>query len=110
MPATVKKAFDSYKVWYYSNFSYEALIYCYQGTKYVGRIVFMKDDATLPRNGYASPFGDPQVSLHMPIKKFNDVINLLREEKPLYLFLNVRPGIGILGTEDFEPVGEEEGT
>ena len=56
----------------------------------------------------ASPFGKPQPSLHFPISKFNDVITMLREEKPLYLFLNEDNGVGIIATQDFEPVGEEE--
>jgi len=41
--ATIKADFNGYKIWYYSGHPYEALIYVYNGTKYVGRIVFFKD-------------------------------------------------------------------
>ena len=102
--STVKKDFDSYKVWYYSGHPYEALIYCYQGGSYVGRIVFFKDDAAIPVNANYS--SGP--SIHYPLSRFNDVITILREEKPLYLFLNLTNFIGILATAEQEPVGEEE--
>jgi len=100
---TIKKDFDAYKIWYYSGHPYQALIYVYQGSKYVGRIVFYKDGTTIPPNA-----SYPEPSIHYPLSRFNDVINILREEKPLYLFLNLDNKIGILATTDLEPVGEEE--
>lgn len=102
--ATVKKNFNSYKLWYYSGHPYEALIYCYQGGSYVGRIVFYKDDASIPPNANYS--SGP--SIHFPVSRFNDIITILRYEKPLYLFLNTANLIGIVATEEHEPVGEEE--
>lgn len=103
--ATVKKDFDSYRIWYYSGHPYEALIYCYQGTSYVGRIVFFKDGAPVPDNAnYASG-----PSIHYSLTRFDDVVSILRYEKPLYLFLNLDNLIGTLATEEKEPVGEEEG-
>jgi hypothetical protein len=102
--ATVRKDFDSYKFWYYSGHPYEALIYCYQGGKYVGRIVFFKDDSSIPQNANYS--SGP--SIHFPISRFNDIILILRYEKPLYLFLNLDNLIGIVATSEHEPVGEEE--
>ncbi|MGH7902455.1 MAG: hypothetical protein ACRENZ_12035 [Thermodesulfobacteriota bacterium] len=42
MPRIIKNHFDSYKFWYYSSFSYEALIYLYKAGELVGRIVFIK--------------------------------------------------------------------
>lgn len=109
MPRIIKNHFDSYKFWYYSSFSYEALIYLYKAGELVGRIVFIKDSEELPENGMASPFGTPVPSIHLHVSRFNDVVNILREEKPLHLFLNIDHKIGILATDDFEPVGEEEG-
>jgi hypothetical protein len=38
------------------------------------------------------------------------VIEILREEKPLYLFLSLDNKIGTLATTDIEPIGAEEGT
>ena len=102
--ATVRKDFDSYKVWYYSGHPYEALVYCSQGGSYVGRIVFFKDDSPIPPNvNYTSG-----PSIHYPLSRFNDIISILRYEKPLYLFLNLANLIGIVATAEQEPVGEEE--
>jgi len=50
----------------------------------------------------------PEPSIHYPLSRFNDVINILREEKPLYLFLNLDNKIGTLATTEIEPAGEEE--
>lgn len=101
---TIKKDFDAYKFWYYRGHPYEALIYCYKVGKYVGRIVFFKDDANIPANANY-PSGP---SIHYPVSRFNDVINILRYEKPLYLFLNLDNLIGMIATSDLEPTGEEE--
>ena len=100
----VKKDFDSYKLWYYSGYSYEALVYCYKGTSYVGRLVFFEEGTAIPPNANYS--SGP--SIHYPLSRFNDIITILRYEKPLYLFLNLTNLIGILATEENEPVGEEE--
>ena len=102
--ATVQKNFDAYKIWYYSGHPYEALVYCYQTGAYVGRIVFFKDGASIPPN--ANFASGP--SIHYPLSRFNDVITMLRHEKPLYLFLNLDNLIGTVATNDLEPTGEEE--
>ena len=102
--ATVTRAFDSYRIWYSSRHPYEAHIYCYKATKLVGRIVFFKDDTAIPPNAN-QPSGP---SIHYPISRFNDVINILRYEKPLYLHLNLANLIGEVATSDLEPTGEQE--
>jgi hypothetical protein len=102
--ATIRADFDSYKIWYYSGHPYEALIYLYKAGKYVGRIVFFKEDAVIPAN-----VSNPEPSVHYPLSRFNDIVSILREEKPLYLSLNPDNKIGTLATSDLEPAGEEEG-
>ena len=102
--ATVQADFDGYKLWYYSGHPYEALIYVYKTGKYVGRIVFFKDGAAIPPNA-----GYPEPSIHYPLSRFDDVMNILREEKPLYPFLNPDNKIGMVATADVEPAGKEEG-
>ena len=109
MATTVKNNFNNYKIFYYSSFHMEATIYLYNDEKYVGRIVLMNDDSPLPDNGMFAPFETPQPSIHWPISRFNDLVNILREEKPLYIFLNLTTNFGSINTDDFEPVGEEEG-
>ncbi|MBN1929088.1 MAG: hypothetical protein JW764_06065 [Chlorobiaceae bacterium] len=102
--ATIRADFDGYKIWYYSGHPYEALIYVYNGNKYAGRIVFFKDDAVIPPNA-----SYPEPSIHYPLRRFNDIVSILREEKPLYLHLNLDNKIGTIATSDLEPAGEEEG-
>jgi len=70
----------------------------------VGRIIFFKDDVTIPDNANYS--SGP--SIHYALSRFNDIVGILRQEKPLYLFLNLSNLIGIVATSDLEPVGEEE--
>ena len=102
--ATISASFDGYQIWYYSGFSMEALIHVYKGAEFVGEILFYKDGSVIPPNA-----STPEPSIHYPLSRFNDVINILREEKPLYLFLNVNKMIGSLATAEIEPAGEEEG-
>ena len=102
---TVQANFDSYRIWYYSGHPYEALIYCYKAGAFVGRMVFFSESAAVPPNSNAG--GTP--SIHYKLSRFDDVVTILRYEKPLYLFLNLDNLIGTLATNDLEPAGEEEG-
>jgi len=102
--ALISKDFDSYKIFYYSNQPYEASIYCYKAGVLVGRMIFAKDAAALPPN--ATFVGGP--SLSYTISRFSDIVRILLNEKPLYLFLNTDNLMGHLATTDLEPVGEEE--
>ncbi|HVG35315.1 MAG TPA: hypothetical protein VM911_19770 [Pyrinomonadaceae bacterium] len=101
---TLSKVFDSYKIFYYTNQTYEATIYCYKRGKLVGRMVFAKDGGALPPN---STFGGGP-SLSYAISRFRDIVGILLNEKPLYLFLNTDNLMGHLATTNMEPVGEEE--
>jgi hypothetical protein len=102
--ASIQVDFDSYKLWYCSGQPYEALIYVYKECAYVGSIIFFKDGADVPAN-----VSYPEPSIHFPLSRFNDVMTILREEKPLYLFLNDNSKIGMVGTSELEPTGEHEG-
>lgn len=102
--ASVRKDFDSYLLYYYSTLPYPALIQCYQGSTFVGGIVFYPDGSSLPpnRNTASGP------EIHYPISRFDDVMSILRYEKPLALALNTDNLIGYVTTSSREPVGEEE--
>ena len=100
---TVQKDFDAYMIWYYSGHTYEALIYCYKAGAYVGRIVFYKDGSVQPNANFASG-----PSVHYSLSRFEHVVDILRNEKPLYLFLNLDNLIGMVATSEQEPTGEEE--
>jgi len=93
-------------IFYYSNYdSLEAIINCYDGRLDAGSIRFCSDDVPVPSNDISAS-GYP--TLNYPISKFNDIISILRYEKPLYLHLTRDTLIGIIATDEQEPVGEEE--
>ena len=102
--ATVRKDFDAYKIFYYSGFTYEALIECFKEGVLVGRMVFFKEGHIPPNKNYGSG-----PSIHYSLDRFDDVITTLRHEKPLFLFLNLDTLSGMLATSELEPTGEEEG-
>ena len=49
---------------------------------------------------------DGIIRMHLPSSMFASVIDLLRNEKPIYVYFG--PNQGFLGTSSFEPVGEAE--
>jgi len=70
---------------------------------YVGSIFFMKEGENLSANieiaGHAR--------LHFPSSKFEEIMNILRHEEPLFLGLVSSNGIGTISTSN-EPIGDEE--
>jgi len=101
--ATIGRDFDSYKLWYYSNDDLFALIHCYKGTVFMGRISFFKEGHTIPPN--ANLVNGP--SIHFSASRFNDVMTILHQERPLYLFLNPDTLTGMVANTHFEWTGEE---
>ncbi len=79
------------------------VIYCYSGEKDAGEIIFVKDNESLPKNHITND----KLMVHFPISRFNDIINILRYEKPLYLFISDN-GAAWLGTSSREPTGDQE--
>ncbi len=109
--AVFTNGFDAYQIFYYTQYpsppGFEAIIQAYQAGVFVGRIAFYS--GAVPPNGTIAPLGVTVPSIHYSLSRFNDVIEILRQEKPLYLYLDTTSGIGILATTDKEPVGEQEG-
>lgn len=100
--------FDNYYIEYYGthpNHSYVAIIYCRDSTrkKNVGRIVFYPDDMTRNSDNY----DNAAITIYLPVSRFNDIINILRYEKPLALAFNGERGY--INTSQEEKVGEQEG-
>lgn len=92
------------------------LLLCYSGNSFVGRIDFYPDGTSLPQDYLWQPSSLEYVVLHMPMSRFETVMSIVRNEKPLNLYINVNrgsgsttKGSGYLATTDKEPVGEEEG-
>ena len=63
----------------------------------------MKEGVNIPANVESS--GKPK--LHFPSSKFEEIMNILRHEEPLYINLVPSNGIGTISTSN-EPIGEEE--
>lgn len=107
---TASANFDGYKIWYYSSHTlsgyYEALIYCYMGGTFVGRIEFYKEST--PDASLLSSISGGAPFVRYRISRFDDVLRLLHHESPLYLHVNSDNGIGTVATAAVEPTGEEE--
>ncbi len=97
--------FDTYRIYYQSapQYSWQSRVYLYNNSSYVGRIMFMKPGIDLPAN---SEQHDRHV-IHFPTSEFENIMEILRNEKPLYIHVVDSNGIGTISTSS-EPVGEEE--
>jgi hypothetical protein len=92
---------------FYSGLPYaEAAIYCWGDKFYIGVLEFHKDNEPLPQNKINDY--DHTLTLYYPISRFNDVVNILRYEKPLYFLMITHSLGGALMTGDADPVGEQE--
>jgi hypothetical protein len=101
--------FDTYQVFYYTgNTQFQAVIQVYAAGIFNGRIAFFPDGSPVP-NGEIQPTGVKVPAINYPLSRFNDVITMLRFEKPLYIYLDTTPLVGFVGTSQQEPVGEQEG-
>ena len=70
----------------------------------VGRLLFSKD-SPLQKNMLDPP---EYISLRYDLSLFGNVIDILRNEKPLWITLNTSDWNGSIRTKDKEPVGEAE--
>jgi hypothetical protein len=104
MPIHEKK-FDQYRIYYMTGGNEVPLIDCYDGASHVGKLVFHDAGGSLPPNAVAV---NGVLYLRYRLSQFNDVINILRQEKPLYIRLSTPSLIGFLATQEGEPVGEQE--
>ncbi len=97
--------FDSYAVFYYAYHpkGLLAFISCILGAEKVGGIAFYDDSS--PELSDPCGIENDKLMLRYPISRFNDVITILRYEKPLYL---VGGPACCVATKDDEPIGEQE--
>lgn len=101
------RSFDSYKISYLSghnNFAVE--VNCNDDKTLVGRLRFVDEG----QFQFANSLGpDGILYVYYPLKRFPDVLEILREEKPLLMYVDTDSGTGSLSTGPYEPVGEDEG-
>lgn len=114
-----RKSFDNYIIKMLGgNKGRIALILCYQGKSYIGRIDFYPDGEKLPDDYLWTPKpSNEHIIIHMPISRFEAVLSFIRNEKNLYMKIDVmrKKGVGIHGqgaliNSDRDPTTEEEGT
>jgi hypothetical protein len=98
--ADLSKQFDKYHLFYATGGNVG--IYCSYGGKNVGDIRFVKENDTIPKGSVAND----NLTIYFSLARFNDIINILRYEKPLYLYL-YESGSGGVSTS-IEPAGEQE--
>lgn len=98
--------FNRYRVYSYSapQYNWDARIDLYLDGTPQARLLFMRAGQALPAN---TSLGGV-IALHYPMARLAEVMDLLRNEQPLFVTLNAANGIGSIGTGD-EPVGEQEG-
>jgi hypothetical protein len=107
----IAQPFTRYVVYYISGSSpaiglaQDAEIDCFTDAgKRAGALYFFPDSVPLPTNQNTVN----GICLYYRTSRFADVMDMLREEKPLYLFLDTSKNYGYVGTNS-EPVGEQEG-
>lgn len=91
---------DRYEVLYSAN-TFAPRIWLKGGGKFIGQLVFMPNGASLPQ--------DTPTSLYYHLADFENTLDLLRNERPMYLLFSGSGGgfeNGIKTTA--EPVGEGE--
>jgi hypothetical protein len=95
---------DEYEVMYSAN-TFSPRIWLKHAGKYIGQLTFYPNGSPLPPDGMSG--GQANLSYHLA--NFENAIDLLRNEKPMYLlYSGSGPGFenGIKTTA--EPLGEEE--
>ncbi len=99
---------DRYSVVYMTGGNESPSINCFDGQTYVAKLVFHDLAGPLPPNAMIQLGGRDVLYLRYRLGQFADVIDILRNEKPLFLQLTTPSLIGFLATKDLEPVGEAE--
>ena len=101
--AAIYKEFDSYKFWYYGKNQHRIQIQLFQGENYIGTADF-RDLDTLPDNEVTGDY--LRLSFHK--NDFSNIIDLIRNEAPLFAWINPKNLIGGIATVEHEPTGEGE--
>lgn len=100
----ITKEFNKYKISYYTGNSglIAAIINLYSDSVRVGTINFYKEGEILGTNSS----GD-SIRVYTQIERFNDIVTILRYEKPLYINFVEETLAGFISTGS-EDAGEQE--
>lgn len=95
---------DEYEVLYSAN-TFVPRIWLKAGGKFIGQLIFRPNGAALPADGMVGG----QVNLNYHLDDFQNALDLLRNEKPMYLLYGGSGGGNENGIKTTpEPVGEGE--
>lgn len=100
---------DAYRLYHltFDNISTDGVVCridCYARTKYMGTLYFYKNKFSISGGSYVK---NGKLGLKFRESQLANIIETLRQEKPLYIWYNDVAKIGGLDTS-LEPVGEEE--
>jgi hypothetical protein len=103
----VTKPFERYRIFYQSGPPpLAARIDCLTASGGVaGIITFVPEGAAVPPN--TTSVGNV-IFLRFPLSRYRDVVDILRNERPLALTLNTDTKVGWVATTTDEPAGEGE--
>jgi hypothetical protein len=87
--------------------SYKSVVYL-DTTAGIGFLYFCPDDAQLPENSIRMQHGRPTYYVWYHHSYLVNVIDLLRNEKPILFFFDDRSKYAGIMTSEWEPTGEEE--
>ena len=104
----ISNEIETYRIWYTTGYldpygdKTQAVIECYDNNgDTIGAIRFYKDDGIIPANVLI--WTDVPL-LRYPLSRFNDIITILRYEKPLHIRLNTNTNAGLICTSQKEPI------
>ena len=95
--------FNRYQIFFYAKPFKHRFIQLYKETELVGTLTF-DDFESLPENSNT----DTRINLKFMEEDYLSIVDLLRNESPLFIWINPDNGIGGLSTSADEPVGENE--
>jgi len=101
MPVTLTMI-DQYEVMYSAN-KFAPRIWLKHGGQFIGQLIFKPNGTPLPADSQTTG----GVNLYYHLDDFHNTLELLREEKPMYLLFSGAAGENGIKTTP-EPVGEEE--
>ena len=107
--ASTNYEIDTYRLYhlnadYISENEWICMITCFKGNAPKGNLKFFKEGATIPPS---SKTRGGILFLRFQGNQLTDIIETLRQEKPLYIWYADSDHVGGLSTSN-EPVGEEE--
>ena len=98
--AITNERITDYSVFLHSGLAYEGLIFCSGADGFIGALKFYRD-GEVPPNGAGG--GSP--SMNYAIDRLSDLLDVLRNEDPVWFRFDTDSGVGYIATA-MEPAGE----